>query len=69
MLDRLTSVSFLVGSKKFLEGWSSWRVSTMGLLKVGQNAGAQVLQLFGRGIRLKGLQYPPLMNCMCRTSH
>lgn len=52
-----SSVSFLVGSKKFLEGWSSWRVSTMGLLKVGQNAGAQVLQLFGRGIRLKGLQF------------
>ncbi|WP_295883942.1 hypothetical protein [uncultured Thiohalocapsa sp.] len=52
-----STVSFLVGSKKFLEGWSSWRVSTMGLLKVGQNAGAQVLQLFGRGIRLKGLQF------------
>jgi hypothetical protein len=52
-----STISFLVGSKKFLEGWSSWRVSTMGLLKVGQNAGAQVLQLFGRGIRLKGLQF------------
>ena len=58
-----SSVSFLVGSKKFLEGWSSWRVSTMGLLKVGQNAGAQVLQLFGRGIRLKGLQF-----CMRRST-
>ncbi len=50
-------IAFLVGSKKFLEGWSSWRVSTMGLLKVGQNAGAQVLQLFGRGVRLKGWQF------------
>ena len=57
-----STVSFLVGSKKFLEGWSSWRVSTMGLLKVGQNAGAQVLQLFGRGVRLKGLQFS-----MCRS--
>ena len=52
-----STIAFLVGSKKFLEGWSSWRVSTMGLLKVGQNAGAQVLQLFGRGVRLKGWQF------------
>ena len=47
-------INFLVGSKKFTEGWSSWRVSTMGLIKVGSNAGAQVLQLFGRGVRLQG---------------
>lgn len=48
-------LNFLIGSKKFIEGWSSWRVSVMGLLKVGKNAGAQVLQLFGRGVRLKGM--------------
>ncbi len=47
-------VTMLIGSKKFIEGWSSWRVSVMGLLRVGKNAGAQVLQLFGRGVRLKG---------------
>jgi len=50
-----STVNFLIGSKKFVEGWSSWRVSLMGLLKVGKSAGAQVLQLFGRGIRLQGL--------------
>jgi phage repressor protein C with HTH and peptisase S24 domain len=50
-----SSVNLLVGSKKFIEGWSSWRVSVMGLLKVGRNAGPQVIQLFGRGVRLKGL--------------
>jgi hypothetical protein len=49
-----SSVSFLVGSRKFIEGWSSWRVSVMGLLKVGKRAGPQVIQLFGRGVRLKG---------------
>lgn len=48
-------VNILVGSKKFIEGWSSWRVSVMGLLRVGQNAGAQVMQMFGRGVRLLGL--------------
>jgi hypothetical protein len=47
-------VNFLVGSKKFIEGWSSFRVSVMGLLRVGKGAGAQVLQLFGRGVRLRG---------------
>lgn len=55
-IDQPDAVNFLVGSKKFLEGWSSWRVSVMGLLRIGKNAGAQVLQLFGRGVRLKGYQ-------------
>ena len=54
-IERVDSpVRFLVGSKKFIEGWSSWRVSVMALLKVGSRAGAQVLQLFGRGVRLRG---------------
>lgn len=49
-----SSVHLLVGSKKFTEGWSSWRVSTMGLMNVGKSEGAQIIQLFGRGVRLKG---------------
>lgn len=47
----------LVGSRKFTEGWSSWRVSTMGLLNMGQGEGSQIIQLFGRGVRLKGQDY------------
>ncbi len=47
-------INLLIGSKKFIEGWSSWRVSTMGLLNMGKGEGPQVIQLFGRGIRLKG---------------
>ncbi|MEO1632278.1 MAG: hypothetical protein AAFU38_16015, partial [Bacteroidota bacterium] len=46
---------FLIGSKKFTEGWSTPRVSVMGLMSVGSSAGAQVLQLFGRGVRLRGV--------------
>ena len=49
-----SSVNLLIGSKKFTEGWSSWRVSTMGLMNVGKGEGAQIIQLFGRGVRLKG---------------
>jgi hypothetical protein len=50
-------IHLLIGAKKFIEGWSSWRVSTMGLLNVGRNEGPQIIQLFGRGVRLKGFGF------------
>jgi len=54
-VDRYDSpVNLLIGAKKFIEGWSSWRVSSMGLMNVGKGEGSQVMQLFGRGVRLKG---------------
>lgn len=53
-----SKVNLLIGSKKFTEGWSSWRVSTMGLMNVGKGEGAQIIQLFGRGVRLKGYGDP-----------
>ena len=49
-----STVNLLIGSKKFTEGWNSWRVSTMGLMNVGRTEGSQIIQLFGRGVRLKG---------------
>ncbi|MCM8537162.1 MAG: DEAD/DEAH box helicase family protein [Lentisphaeraceae bacterium] len=52
-----SKINLLVGSKKFTEGWSSWRVSTMGLLNMGKSEGSQIIQLFGRGVRLKGQGY------------
>ena len=52
-----STLNILIGSKKFTEGWSSWRVSTMGLLNVGRSEGSQIIQLFGRGVRLKGYKY------------
>lgn len=51
------NLNILIGSRKFTEGWSSWRVSTMGLLNMGQGEGSQIIQLFGRGVRLKGQDY------------
>lgn len=50
-------INLLIGSKKFSEGWSSWRVSSMGLMNVGKSEGSQIIQLFGRGVRLKGYQF------------
>jgi hypothetical protein len=49
-----TSLHILIGAKKFMEGWNSWRVSNMGLLNIGQQEGSQIIQLFGRGVRLLG---------------
>ncbi len=50
-------INILIGSKKFVEGWNSWRVSNMGLINMGRNEGTQIIQLFGRGVRLKGKNY------------
>lgn len=52
-----STINILIGSKKFSEGWSSWRVSAMGLMNVGRSEGSEIIQLFGRGVRLKGFQY------------
>jgi len=49
-----SSINVLIGAKKFMEGWNSWRVSNMCLLNVGKREGPQIIQLFGRGVRLKG---------------
>lgn len=49
-----TSIEILIGAKKFMEGWNSWRVSTMGLLHIGRQEGSEIIQLFGRGVRLRG---------------
>ncbi len=52
-----SSINLLIGSKKFTEGWSSWRVSTMGLMNIGRTEGSMIIQLFGRGVRLKGYNF------------
>ena len=55
--DSTSPINLLIGSKKFVEGWDCWRVSTMGLMHVGRSEGAQIIQLFGRGVRLKGYDW------------
>ena len=49
-----STVEILAGSRKFMEGWNSWRVCNMGLLNIGKSEGSQIIQLFGRGVRLRG---------------
>ncbi len=55
--DSTSPINLLIGSKKFVEGWDCWRVSTMGLMHVGKSEGSQIIQLFGRGVRLKGYEW------------
>ena len=52
--DKDSRVKILIGFKKFTEGWDSWRVSAIGLMNIGKKEGRQIIQLFGRGIRLQG---------------
>lgn len=59
-----STVHVLIGSKRFTEGWNSLRVSTMGLMNIGSTEGSQIIQLFGRGVRLRGYQ-----GCLRRSSH
>lgn len=54
--NRDSDINILVGSRKFSEGWNSWRVSTMGLINFAKGEGSQAIQLFGRGVRLKGYE-------------
>jgi len=61
--DKNARINMLIGSKKFTEGWNSWRVSTMGLINFARGEGSQAIQLFGRGVRLKGY-----CNCLKRSS-
>lgn len=54
-VDRTDSpVNIVIGARRFIAGWNSWRVSTMGLMHVGVGEGPEIIQMFGRGIRLKG---------------
>ncbi len=61
--DPDSPLNLLIGAKKFMEGWNTYRLSVMGLMNVGRNEGSQIIQLFGRGVRLKGYD-----NSMKRSS-
>ena len=49
-----STVNVVIGARRFIAGWNSWRVSTMGLMHVGVGEGPEIIQMFGRGVRLRG---------------
>jgi hypothetical protein len=54
--DPGSPINVLVGSRKFAEGWNCFRVSIIGLINLGSTKGNKIIQIFGRGVRLKGLR-------------
>jgi hypothetical protein len=49
-------INVLIGSRKFAEGWNCFRVSVIGLINLGSSRGNKIIQIFGRGVRIKGLK-------------
>jgi hypothetical protein len=54
--DAKSPINVLIGSRKFAEGWNCFRVSVIGLINLGSSKGNKIIQIFGRGVRLKGLK-------------
>ncbi len=54
-LDNESSqINVLIGSRKFAEGWNSYRLSVIDLINLGSSKGNLIIQIFGRGVRLHG---------------
>ena len=55
-LDNESSpINVLIGSRKFAEGWNSYRLSVIDLINLGSSKGNLIIQIFGRGVRLHGI--------------
>jgi len=49
-----SGVNLLIGSRRFAEGWDNYRASSLTLLRLGQNEGSLIIQMFGRVVRFAG---------------
>lgn len=54
--ESASPVNVLLGSRKFAEGWNCFRVSVIGLVNLGSAKGNKIIQIFGRGVRLQGIE-------------
>lgn len=52
--DEASPINVLIGSRKFAEGWNSYRLSVIDLVNLGSAKGNLIIQIFGRGVRLRG---------------
>ena len=51
----ISPINILIGSRKFSAGWNSFRASQICLINFGTGSGPTIIQMFGRGVRLRGL--------------
>ncbi len=54
--DEDSPINILIGSRKFSAGWNSFRASQICLINFGTGSGPTIIQMFGRGVRLRGLK-------------
>ena len=52
--NEISPINVLIGSRKFAEGWNSYRLSVIDLINLGSAKGNLIIQIFGRGVRLHG---------------
>ena len=50
------NINIVIAARKLTEGWDTNRITSIGLFELGKTKGSLVVQLFGRGVRLKGKQ-------------
>jgi len=51
-----STINILMGSRRFAEGWNNYRASTLSIMRLGTSEGALIVQMFGRMVRLKGVE-------------
>ncbi|MEA3405026.1 MAG: DEAD/DEAH box helicase family protein [Pseudomonadota bacterium] len=60
LFDEISSqrskINILMGSRRFAEGWNNYRASTLSIMRLGTSEGALIVQMFGRMVRLKGVE-------------
>ena len=56
-------VTLVVGARRFISGWNSWRVIAIGLMHVGVGEGPEIVRMFGRGMYLKGWKMTLKWHC------
>lgn len=53
-------LGFLIVARKLIEGFDTVRITSISLVNIGKEEGSLVVQLFGRGVRLRGPEGEPL---------
>ena len=55
-----SELQFLIVARKLIEGFDTLRINSISLVDIGKEEGSLVVQLFGRGVRLRGSEEEPL---------
>lgn len=48
------TINIVIAARILIEGWDTQRISSLSLFEFGKSKGSLIVQLFGRGVRLRG---------------